>query len=190
MEKPYRKAKIFDKNEISLIYDIWSSSKTQWVSQFYNVWYMERANSRVDYKINWVSDKIKNFLGGNMTLSTYYFLRYLPGSYTTLHRDAPDAASGATVITLIDDVNLIGGNTIIYEKIKTPTELEFKHGDFRGKEWWKEDDPFQIPLVVQDLKCGESLIYDHTIKHGVSKVEQGERLVLVTWFKKNEVKND
>ena len=38
-----------------------------------------------------------------------------------------------------------------------------------------------IPKVVQ-MDVGQSLVYDKHLMHGVGQVEQGNRLVLISWY--------
>ena len=38
-----------------------------------------------------------------------------------------------------------------------------------------------IPKVIQ-MNVGQSLVYDKHLMHGVGQVEQGNRLVLISWY--------
>ena len=38
-----------------------------------------------------------------------------------------------------------------------------------------------IPKVIQ-MGVGQSLVYDKHLMHGVGQVEQGNRLVLISWY--------
>lgn len=183
---PARKVKIFTDQQVKELGRQYYSFKRKWINQFYNIHYMERVDV-ISMKTNYqpYANLIMDAMGGRdkYQLTTYYFLRYLPGSYTTPHRDDGDASTGFTSVTLIDEVNLKGGESLLYERIEKPDFKKYFDDNFKGPKQWEWDDPFRIPVVVQDYKVGDTLIYNQNMKHGVAKVLSGERLVLIAWFK-------
>lgn len=100
------------------------------------------------------------------TVPNSYFLRYTAGSFACMHQDNPKEIK-KTVITLIhrsDDI--VGGDAVLMGRGKVSDTVILK-----------------FPVIpVQEV--GSSLIYNNNVIHGVSKVESGERIVLVTWFRK------
>lgn len=103
-----------------------------------------------------ILDPINNVT--KLTLLETYFLEYTPGSFTHIHRDY---LGGISIVTLIENNNLVGGQNIFYVK--------------------KEEHPEVCPVVL-NLSVGDSVIYKTELLHGVSEVFSGSRLVLVSWF--------
>ena len=104
---------------------------------------------------------------------SHYFVMYDQGSYTKMHTDNDDQI-GLTIVTLIDTVNLVGGETIamIPAKLSESKEGYQKGDDHKGR---------VVPRVIR-MDVGDSVIYDRSLLHGVSEIEKGKRLVLVSWF--------
>ena len=104
---------------------------------------------------------------------SHYFVMYDEGSYTKMHTDNDDQI-GLTIVTLIDTVNLVGGETIamIPAKLSESKEGYQKGDDHKGR---------VVPRVIR-MDVGDSVIYDRSLLHGVSEIEKGKRLVLVSWF--------
>jgi hypothetical protein len=112
-----------------------------------------------------------------------YFLKYIPGSFCRMHSDH---GSDLTMVTLIDDENLVGGHSIvreIYGRKERPADQECK----RSSEDW-ENPPYNKPIIfdVLPFEVGDSLIYGPSLNHAVSKVYEGSRTVLICWFSKTK----
>ena len=75
---------------------------------------------------------------------------------------------------MIDTVDLVGGETIamIPAKLSESKEGYQKGDDHKGR---------VVPRVIR-MDVGDSVIYDRSLLHGVSEIEKGKRLVLVSWF--------
>ena len=98
---------------------------------------------------------------------------YDPGSYTRLHSDNDDDV-GLTIVTLVDTVDLVGGDTLVMLPAPKEQKIGYQKGDdHKGR---------VVPKIVQ-MKTGESVIYDRSLLHGVTQIERGKRLVLVSWFR-------
>jgi len=186
-----KKIKIFSDEDIKELRLQYLSYKRKWVNQFYNIFHAERIDinpkSSVVSKYSNILSKSMND-GNRYSLTTYYFLRYLPGSFTTTHRDNNESSNGFTSVTLIDEVNLKGGESLLFEAVKKPEE--YNRQNIKGPKMWEFEDPWRVPVIIQDFKIGDTLIYNQNMKHGVAKVLSGERVVLIAWFKNEEVKND
>ena len=111
----------------------------------------------------------------NRSVYSHYFVMYHEGSYTRMHTDNDDAI-GLTIVTLVDTVDLVGGETLALVPAKMPEEKKGyqKGNDHKGR---------VIPRVIR-MDVGDSVIYDRSLMHGVSEVEKGKRLVLVSWFRR------
>ena len=108
-----------------------------------------------------------------------YFVMYEEGSFTKFHTDDDDNI-GLTIVTLLDEVDLVGGETLaLVEYNETPRSSNtYRKGDIQNHSR-------VIPKIVRS-EVGDSMIYDHKLTHGVAQVEKGKRLVLVQWYWKDE----
>ena len=83
---------------------------------------------------------------------------------------------GCELISEDKSDDLIGGEPLVqlpYEKRSRPS-THYRKGDAPiGQR--------VIPKVVQ-MDVGQSLVYDKHLMHGVGQVEQGNRLVLISWY--------
>lgn len=176
----YIKERILSEKELQEAKDYAECSDWIDVFQMYNIFHLKRSD--IGY------DKGKG-LGFANTLLKYsrkdacigfYFLKYIKGSFTRMHHDDK---STMTIVTLLDDKDLVGGQSIVsarYEERARPVkEICSRH---KGE---RENPPYGEEIVpdVIPIRPGESLVYGPDLKHGVSKVYRGERLVLVAWFK-------
>ena len=92
-----------------------------------------------------------------------------------MHTDNDDHVK-STIVTLVDTVNLVGGETIV--TLPAPEAQYEKKGYIKGDEHKGR----VIPKIVR-MNVGDSVMYDRSLLHGVTQVEQGKRLVLVSWFR-------
>lgn len=148
------------------------------IFQMYNLFHLQRAD---------ISEEERN-LGFYKTLLKYsrkeectglYFLRYIEGSFTRFHHDQ---TASMTIVTLLDDKDLVGGQSIVksrYKERPRPSKVccvRHKHE--------QENPPYGMEIApdVIPIETGESLVYGPDLSHGVAKVYGGERLVLIAWF--------
>lgn len=111
----------------------------------------------------------------DLKVYSHYFLEYGVDSFTKQHTDN-DKLIEKTVVTLVESVDLIGGETIVlktYNIKGRPATALRKGGAMYG---------YRIIPEVVKLEDGDSIIYDHSLPHSVAQVTQGKRLVLVSWF--------
>ena len=87
--------------------------------------------------------------------TTYYFLKYVEGSYCKFHKDEGEYEFNACV-TLLNKQDLQGGLTLTWE---------------------------DACVDVRDLHVGESFFNKPGDVHGVSLIHGGLREVFVAWFK-------
>lgn len=88
-----------------------------------------------------------------------FLLEYHPGGKADIHMDQHATEGGVSIVTLIDQDGLQGGDVLIASG---------------GN------------IDVIDLKVGESVFYNAAIQHGVSEVTAGYRQVFVTWLNPDE----
>lgn len=126
--------------------------------------------------------KIESYAG--LRLMSHYFLLYGPESFTKFHSD-DDQRVGMTIVTqLRTSSDIVGGKALVqlpYRKNSRPSNKQVKRDKDPEKNGIAPLNAIIIPRVV-DLADGQSLIYDRHLRHGVSQVEKGYRLVLVSWF--------
>lgn len=139
---------------------------------------IERRSIVSKYRSAWRS--LDEAAGPEYKIHSHYFLEYTEESFTRLHEDALDYVH-LTMVTILDDTNLKGGEALVmlpYEKRARPANKYVKR--------YKEEAPVGekiIPEIV-NLDQGQTLVYDRDLKHGVCKVREGRRLVLVSWYDK------
>lgn len=109
---------------------------------------------------------------------TKYFLYYGEDGFTRHHTD-DDAKVGLTMVTLIDQKDLEGGETVLLKPYLAKARPGHKYAKRDGKDppYGKRIVPEVVPMEVCD-----TIIYDRYLMHGVAKVRKGYRLVLVNWF--------
>jgi len=89
---------------------------------------------------------------------THYFVKYFASSFSSLHRDSQTFKN--TLVTVLEQNNLKGGDTLSVKMFK--------------KEYPK-------PIVLRP-EVGDTVSYNPNELHGVSEVQEGSRLVLVSWL--------
>lgn len=121
--------------------------------------------------------------GDAKNVQTHYFLKYIEGSFTNVHFDSPERVN-RTAVTLIDTSDVLVGGQVVLLKDVEPQDL--LRGEQRPENYFdpKTNKPkvqLRVPLVVEQ-EVGSTLYYNHFVHHGVTKVEKGYRLVLISWF--------
>lgn len=171
----YKIENIINNDDRHKLIDLYNSMPSSLARQDYNLNLVDKRQLTHEL-INSVRspfEKIQRFAGKE--LYSHYFVMYKPGSYTRIHTDnAKDV--GLTIVTLIDAVDLVGGDTILM--------LPYVDREKKGEGYVKGQVPegkHVIPKIVKS-NVGESMVYDRNLSHGVTYVEQGLRLVLVSWF--------
>jgi len=118
--------------------------------------------------------------------SIHYILEYKPGGFTSRHVDPEGRIS---TITLLEDENLIGGDTIWDRREYVPESL-IKENAFSEQQYIEaaeNDETFVhapnifCPVVIP-MKAGVTYAFGEKTYHSVSEVKQGRRLVLVEWL--------
>lgn len=168
----YKLEQIIDNDDRHSLIDLYNSIPSSVAHQDYNLYKVDKRPLRSSDQISAIK-KIEQY-AGKETYS-HYFVMYEPGSYTRMHTDNDDDV-GLTIVTLIDTVNLVGGETIVQLPAPKDEKIGYQKGeDHKGR---------VVPKIVRMVE-GDSVIYDRSLLHGVTQVELGKRLVLVSWFKRD-----
>lgn len=181
MAKKYYVDKIFNSEEIADLLSLFNSLSKEFAHQDYNLFDIEKRSIPHKYYKEHSSLLKLNDYFSDLTPHTHYFLKYTSEAFTRMHTDN-DSIIKQTCVTVIETKDLVGGDTLMldtYTKNKRPRNKYAKrvkretHGPI-GKD--------VIPVIVKH-NDGDSVIYDPKTNHGVTQVEQGHRIVLVSWFK-------
>lgn len=181
MSDPHKLINMFTADEITQLQNIYTTRKGARLYQDYNLFNVVKKDINVNNPV------IKPYI---QKMSDYckvkprvaYFLKYKKNSFAKIHIDNPDnnRMTSITMVRASDD--LVGGESIITKLLE---KSDIGSGtttipDRSSKKWNFIGKPI-IPVVVKQ-PLGSTLWYDINTYHGVTRVEQGLRIVLVTWF--------
>lgn len=175
------KRNILDADDIVEAREIYEATKEVEYHQYYNLFDVKRRDVYDWNELGFVK-KISDTLGVSDLRGTPYFLLYETNSFARTHEDND---SGTTVVTLIESsTDLVGGEALIFDTYGPRARAS--HKEERRANYEREHPHAYnkniIPRIVQ-MEEGDSLIYGPDLTHGVTQVEQGTRLVLITWWK-------
>lgn len=151
--------------------------------QYFNLFHMQRIDIPTqDYDLEFLKE-LHNYSRKSHNIGCY-FLKYIPGSFTRIHSDHE---SEMTIVTLLESKDLVGGECIITGEYNPPGERPSHYACGRREDEMKNP-PYGKGIVpdIVNLNNGESMVYGPDLKHGVTKVYEGERIVLIAWFKNGE----
>lgn len=171
--------KILSDADIEELQKIYSECQSKFAHQDYNLFDVERRDvpSKL-YNSSTAFKKLTEY--SKQKVLSFYFLKYTEGSFARFHEDNGSDLTIVTYISKSDD--LVGGipvNLLEYERKPRPSSHYAKRNksDEKGVYGTKI-----IPEVIVDVEEGDSIVYGPELKHGVSKVQRGERIVLISWF--------
>lgn len=171
----YSLQNIYTTQQIQDCIDIYNTLPANPMMQSYNLFHVDRRTS----SHNPVYQSINNFMMSNhpnlnlKPLEPYYVM-YESESFTAMHYDIK---STLTCVTLLEDKDLVGGETLVYN-LYEPKDME--DAGMEGQEHIVPDN--HITPEIVNWQSGQTLIYGQNLPHGVCKVVSGHRLVLVQWF--------
>lgn len=159
--------------------------------QDYNLFDVDKRHPRrQDRESIAAYSKLEAFAGKR--LMSHYFLWYGPESFTRFHSD-DDERVAMTIVTQVEtSPDLIGGKALgqlPYRKTSRPRHKDARRSHDPKLNAISPTGDIIVP-VVMEIEDGQSLIYDHKLRHGVSQVERGHRLVLISWFFKDSYKGE
>lgn len=181
----YVKDNILSEKSLQQAKEYYQSKTWDETWQYFNLFHMQRIDIPTqDYDLEFVKE-LHNYSRKSHNIGCY-FLKYVPGSFTRIHTDNE---SELTTVTLLESKGLVGGDCII--------EGEYAPKDSRPSDHVCKRSPGEmdkppygrsiIPDIVK-LDDGQSMIYGPVLRHGVTKVYEGERIVLIAWFKNGDRK--
>ncbi len=175
----YIKERILSEKELQEAKDYAESGDWIDVFQMYNIFHLKRLDVGSDKDLG-CANTLLNYSRKDECIGLY-LLKYKKGSFTRMHHDN---ASSMTIVTLLDDKGLVGGHSVVNARYESPGSRPSNHTCIRGSHE-KDNPPYgeQIVPDVIPVEPGESLVYGPDLRHGVSKVYEGERLVLIAWYK-------
>lgn len=171
----YKVENLLDENDIQELIKLYNSLPSSLAHQDYNLFNVDKRpiGSLERGKVK-AFEKLDSY--AKLKRHGCYFVMYEGNSFTKVHTDNDDAI-GLTTVTLLDEVNLIGGETLVmlsYQDEGRP-ENKYRKGDMVNAKC--------IPHIV-DCKVGQTMVYGPSLLHGVCQLKQGKRLVLVQWYNK------
>lgn len=171
---------ILDADDIAEAREVYERAREVEYHQYYNLFDVKRRDVHDWYDLGFMK-KISDTLGVSRFIGMPYFLLYETNSFARTHEDNE---TGTTVVTLIESsTDLVGGEALIFDVYGTRPRASHKEATRAN---FEQESPGAyeksiIPRIVQ-MEQGESLIYGPELTHGVTQVEQGSRLVLITWW--------
>lgn len=173
----YKVDKILSKQHVDQLIRVFHSLPAELAHQDYNLFDVDKRHPTKEQTYSNGFEVIDSYASDHEKTFRHYFLNYTEESFTRFHTDN-DEAVGLTIVTFLEASNdLIGGEALVmlpYTKRGRPAN-KYRKGEPPGNR------NRVIPKVVQ-MEVGDSLIYDKSLMHGVGQVEQGNRLVLISWY--------
>ena len=174
------KKNILNADDINEARDLFKTVKLKEYHQYYNLFDVKRCDLPSKGNYGFVN-RISETLGVSELIGSPYFLLYETNSFTREHEDNE---TGTTVVTLIESsTDLVGGEALIFDMYGVRPRPS--HKEERRTKRERANPPYSkniIPRIVP-MEQGDSLIYGPDLRHGVTQVEQGTRLVLITWWR-------
>ena len=172
----YKVENIITPNQRHQLIDVYRSLDPELAHQDYNLFDVDKRHPSKEQAQMDCFSALDNYAKDYEKSFRHYFLNYGPESFTKFHTDDDDKV-GLTIVTFLDkSEDLIGGEPLVllpYEKRSRPS-THYRKGDAPvGQK--------VVPKVIQ-MSVGQSLVYDKHLMHGVGQVEQGNRLVLISWY--------
>jgi hypothetical protein len=170
---------IFSDKQIDQLGKLYDTIEGKFAHQDYNLFDVEKRD--IERK-DWDNPLLQTLTDySKLKPISFYFLKYTKDSFTKIHTDN---GSDMTIITIISTINLVGGETICldkYTKNKRPKEHYAKRGMGKGAPKSAPTGQDIIPKIIR-VKDGQSVVHGPKMHHGVSQVEKGSRIVLISWF--------
>jgi len=155
----YEIVTMFTESEIKFLQEMYDKMHGEFHEKYMNLYSVTLKVIRddsipADCESGWRKIEAKLDTTANDLSYRHYFLRYGEGSKVSMHDDA----SPTTIITMVDkDPMLDGGRNIVIDQ-NTGECLEF------------------------GFDVSETVIYHNHTYHGMSYIDHGHRLVLISWY--------
>lgn len=183
----YSIEKIIDEDDRVALLSLYDRLKPILLHQDYNLFHCERRNvGGKDMEsaifMNHLDLVKKTTKDPSVKLVVAYFVKYTEGGFARLHHDN---GTFRTIVTLVETKDLVGGETFFMDRYKHRSRPKTHLAKRHKRE--KDNPPYGKEIVpkVARINDGESVIYGPDVKHGVTEVESGHRIVLVTWYSRS-----
>ena len=182
--KKYNVLRILNDDDIELVKS--ASRDLDWhtIHQFANLFHCDRAILPNTNYFPSISKKLDQYVSTErpdlkLKHTSSYLLNYVPGSFTRMHCDEN---THFTFITMIDSVNLVGGESLVQQVYEARGRRAEHHVQRNGSE--QQHPPYGKDIIfeVVNLQDGETMVCSEQTKHGVARVKSGSRLVLIDWY--------
>ena len=172
----YSLQNIYTSQDIQDCIDIYHTLPANPMIQSYNLFHVDRRTS----SHNPAYHSLNNFISSNypelsLKPAEPYYVMYEAESFTSMHYDIK---STITCVTLLEDKDLVGGETIVHSFYE-PKDMV--NAGMEGNDLIDPISDNNTPEIVK-WQPGQTLIYGPNLPHGVGKVISGHRLVLVQWY--------
>jgi len=128
-----------------------------------------------DPVVSYFVNKYMKEMGQNRYINQLYFLEYGPDSFARIHEDS---GTSLTSITILKEVDLVGGETIFRR------EFDHKSNPTEGKTYLSSARVLKHPYIsVCSTSPGDVLTYGPREEHGVAYTHSGLRRVMAIWMK-------
>ena len=180
----YIKDVILSEESLSLARKYCQDHHWERVWQHYNLFHLDRIICSNALELEFVKE-LHTYSRKSHNIGCY-FLKYPAGSFTRIHGDNE---SEMTIVTMLDSNNLVGGECLVMGDYINPGNRPSDYACGRHEHEIKEP-PYGKDIVpdIVNLNNGESMVYGPELRHGVTKVYEGERIVLIAWFKNGDRK--
>lgn len=181
----YVKDIILSEKSLEQAREYYKTHDWQEVWQYYNLFHLQRIDiPQEDYDLEFLKE-LHTYSRKSHNIGCY-FLKYPSGSFTRIHGDNE---SEMTIVTMLDSNNLVGGECLVMGDYISPgvRPSDYQCGRHEGE---TKEPPYGKDIIpdIVNLDNGESMVYGPELRHGVTKVYEGERIVLIAWFKNGDRK--
>ena len=153
----FRIERVFTDEEIAEIILLFHATEAELAHQDYNLFDVDKRHPRKTSQIP-VLQKMDRFI--DLSPISHYFVMYHEEAFTAIHTDH-DGFVKMTAVTLLEEKDLVGGETIVFNRYQKKTRPSNKYAK-RGNKTPPVGEA-NIPIVAK-LKVGETIIYDKSVK--------------------------
>jgi predicted 2-oxoglutarate/Fe(II)-dependent dioxygenase YbiX len=172
---------LLSEEEVANLWEVYDQTPVECFRQDYQLFNIEKRQVRSPARQNSCLKALDAYMlkEHGLSCNVHYFLKYAKNSFTRMHCDNVKVVK-KTIITFMETSNLIGGHTIVHD-----LHYDLPPNKDQGiRRTGSSHRNSVVPCVLPDV-TGTSLIYDWSTNHGVSKVFEGHRIVLVSWYVEN-----
>lgn len=145
-----------------------------------------RKTARVVINQNMIPDTInelEEWLGmPELEVARIDLLEYVKGDHFSLHKDT--FSGKKELLELNPKLKDLAKQTHLYDREVSTSTLIYTSNNLEGGELYLFEDKERNGSQVIDLKVGETVAFPSSTFHEVTKVTEGRRVSLVSWFKK------